>query len=64
MFAFSVPIYTQLMVVFVIIPLVTEIFGVMPISILQWRAEIGIFNTKLVKYPFKSKYWAMSVLEI
>ena len=22
-------------------------FGAMPISILQWRAEIGIFNTKL-----------------
>ena len=30
----------------------------MPVSILQWRAEIGIFNTKLVKYPFKSKYRA------
>ena len=30
----------------------------MPVSILQWRAEIGIFNTKYVKYPFKSKYWA------
>ena len=28
----------------------------MPVSILQWRAEIGTFNTKLVKYPFKSKY--------
>ena len=34
-------------------------FGVMPvISILQWSAEIGIFNTKHVKYLFKSKYWA------
>ena len=30
----------------------------MPVSILQWRAEIGIFNTKLVKYSFKSKYRA------
>ena len=30
----------------------------MPVSILQWRAEIGVFNTKLVKYPFKSKYRA------
>ena len=30
----------------------------MPVSILQWHAEIGIFNTKLVKYPFKSKYRA------
>ena len=30
----------------------------MLVSILQWRAEIGIFNTKLVKYPFKSKYRA------
>ena len=28
----------------------------MPISILQWRAEIGIFNAKLVKYPCRSKY--------
>ena len=28
----------------------------MPVSILQWRAEIGIFNAKLVKYPFRSKY--------
>ena len=34
-------------------------FGAMPISILQWRAEIGIFNTKLVTYPFKSKYRAV-----
>ena len=33
-------------------------FGAMPVSIFQWRAEIGIFNTKLVKYPFKSKYRA------
>ena len=33
-------------------------FGAMPVSILQWRAEIGIFNTKYVKYPFKSKYRA------
>ena len=33
-------------------------FGAMPVSILQWHAEIGIFNTKLVKYPFKSKYRA------
>ena len=31
-------------------------FGAMPVSILQWRAEIGIFNAKLVKYPFRSKY--------
>ena len=30
----------------------------MPVSLLQWREEIGIFNTKLVKYPFKSKYRA------
>ena len=30
----------------------------MPVSLLQRRAEIGIFNTKLVKYPFKSKYRA------
>ena len=30
----------------------------MSVSILQWRAEIGIFNTKLVKYPFKFKYQA------
>ena len=30
----------------------------MPVSILQWHVEIGIFNTKLVKYPFKSKYRA------
>ena len=28
----------------------------MSISILQWRAEIGIFNAKLVKYPCRSKY--------
>ena len=33
-------------------------FGTMPVSILQWHAEIGIFNAKLVKYPFKSKYQA------
>ena len=31
-------------------------FGVILVSILQWRAEIGIFNAKLVKYPFRSKY--------
>ena len=30
----------------------------MPVSILQWRAEIGTFNTTLVIYPFKSKYRA------
>ena len=30
----------------------------MPVSILQWRAEAGIFNTKYDKYPFKSKYRA------
>ena len=30
----------------------------MPASILQWRADIGIFIAKLVKYPFKSKYRA------
>ena len=28
----------------------------MPVSILQWRAEIGIFNAKLAKYLFRSKY--------
>ena len=41
--------------------------GAMPVSILQWRAEIGIFNAKLVKYPFRSKYQVnnqMSALEI
>ena len=32
-------------------------FDAMPVSILTWRAETGIFNAKLVKYPFKSKYW-------
>ena len=32
-------------------------FCAMPVSILQWCAKTGIFNTKLVKYPFKSKYW-------
>ena len=26
--------------------------------ILQWHAEIGLFNAKLVKYPFKYKYRA------
>ena len=31
-------------------------FGAMPVNILQWRAEIGIFNAKLVKYLFRSKY--------
>ena len=31
-------------------------FGAMPVSILQGRAEIGIFNAKLVKYSFRSKY--------
>ena len=31
-------------------------FGAMPVSILMWRAEIGIINAKLVKYPFRSKY--------
>ena len=29
----------------------------MAVSILQWRAEIGIFNAKLVKNHFRSKYW-------
>ena len=33
-------------------------FGAMPVSILQCRAETGIFNTKRVKYLFKSKYRA------
>ena len=33
-------------------------FGAMPVTILQWRTEIGIFNTIYVKYPFKSKYRA------
>ena len=32
-------------------------FCAMPVSVLQWLVETGIFNTKLVKYPFKSKYW-------
>ena len=31
-------------------------FGAISVSILQWHAEIGIFNTKHVKYPFKPKY--------
>ena len=28
----------------------------MPVSILQWRGETGIFNAKLGEYIFKSKY--------
>ena len=32
------------------------LFGAIWVSILQWRAKIGILNAKLVKYPFKSKY--------
>ena len=36
-------------------------FGAMPVSIMHWRAEIAIFNVKLVKYPFKSKYWSNNV---
>ena len=31
-------------------------FGAMSVGILQWLAEIGIFNAKVVKYPFRSKY--------
>ena len=31
-------------------------FGAMLVSILQWRAEIGIFNAKPVKYLFRPKY--------
>ena len=31
-------------------------FGATPVSIFEWRAEIGIFNTKHIKCPFKSKY--------
>ena len=31
-------------------------FGAMTVSILLQRAEIGIFNAKLVKYSFRSKY--------
>ena len=64
------------MIVFVIIPLVTEIlsqdeklklssshilkhpFSMMPVSIMQWHAKIGIFNAELVKYLFKSTYQA------
>ena len=64
------------MIVFVIILLVIEIFGLaeelrlsssyslehpfgaIPVNILQWRAEIGIFNSKLAKYPFKFNYRA------
>ena len=30
----------------------------MPVSILQWSAEIGIFKAKLVKCPLRFKYWA------
>ena len=30
----------------------------MPVSILQWRAGIGIFNATLVKYPLRSEYQA------
>ena len=33
-------------------------FGAMPVSILLWRAEIGIFNANVIKYPFKSTYRA------
>ena len=33
-------------------------FGAMPVRIMQWRREIGIFNAKLVTYPFKSEYQA------
>ena len=33
-------------------------FGAMSVNILEWRAVVGIFNTKLVKYPFTSKYRA------
>ena len=33
-------------------------FGAMPVRIMQWRREIGIFNAKLVAYPFKSEYQA------
>ena len=29
-----------------------------PVSSLQWRAEIGLFNAKIVKYPFKSIFRA------
>ena len=32
-------------------------FGAMSVSLLQWRAEIGIFSTKFFKYLYKSKYW-------
>ena len=32
-------------------------FDAMPVSLLQWRAEIGIFSTKFVKYLYKSKNW-------
>ena len=33
-------------------------FGAMPVRTMQWRGEIGIFNAKLVTYPFKSEYQA------
>ena len=37
-------------------PFIRAPFWCDPVSFLQWRAEIGIFNAKMVKYPFTSKY--------
>ena len=39
-------------------PLLDHPLGAILVSLLQCRAEIGISNTRLIKYSFKSEYQA------
>lgn len=40
-----------------------HLFSGMLVIIVTWRVDIRIFNAKFMKYPFKSKYGLISVLD-